>query len=133
KVWKSLGISEKRIAFLPKKNNWWGPAGETGPCGPDTEMFYWSSDDKVPAKFDPEDSRWVEIWNDVFMQYEKTKDGKYISLKQKNVDTGMGVERTLAVLNGVSDNYLTSSFSSLIDKIEELSGKQYNKKKKEMR
>jgi len=258
-VWKSLGISEKRIAFLGKKDNWWGPAGETGPCGPDTEMFYFTGE-KVPAKFDPEDKRWVEIWNDVFMQYEKDKrlilvDGMhclydnnfklneellkiinnfnthtvlvvngfrekglsliknydsakdtnweafsleeneikkdnpeyfkillkkfnlvpeevmyfdhdkknvdtasklgilskhytdvnsikkfieknlwaYIPLKQKNVDTGLGVERVVAVLNGLSDNYLTSCFKPVIKKIEKISGKDYLGREKEMR
>ena len=73
KVWKSLGIKEERIAFLPKENNWWGPAGTTGPCGPDTEMFIYNGD-KAPGKFNPDDNKWVEIWNDVFMQYNKTKN-----------------------------------------------------------
>src|SRR3989344_1606412 len=86
------GIPKERIAYLPKANNWWGPAGESGHCGPDTEMFYYTGK-KAPKKFNPDDSKWVEIWNDVFMQYNKTKDGKYELLKQKNVDTGMGVER----------------------------------------
>ena len=81
-IWKSLGIPKTKIAFLPKIDNWWGPAGETGPCGPDTEMFYWSSQDTPPEAFDPKDDRWVEIWNDVFMQYNKTKAGKYEKLKQ---------------------------------------------------
>jgi alanyl-tRNA synthetase len=100
-TWKSLGVSEKRIARLPKKNNWWGPAGETGPCGPDTEMFYWVGEaDKVPETFNDDNPLWLEIWNDVFMQYNKTADGKFETLAQKNVDTGMGLERTLAVVNG---------------------------------
>ncbi|MCX6749332.1 MAG: alanine--tRNA ligase-related protein, partial [Candidatus Pacearchaeota archaeon] len=77
KVWLSLGISKDRIAFLPKANNWWGPAGITGPCGPDTEMFYWSSKEKAPKNFNPKDERWIEIWNDVFMQYNKTEEGKF--------------------------------------------------------
>jgi len=102
-IWKKLGISEKKIAFLDRKENWWGPAGKTGPCGPDTEMFYWSDPStnsrQVPEKFDPKNNRWVEIWNDVFMQYNKTANNKYEPLKQKNVDTGMGVERTIMVLN----------------------------------
>jgi len=93
KIWESLGIPKERIAFLPKSENWWGPAGKTGPCGPDTEMFYWSSDKPVPKKFNPEDPTWVEIWNDVFMQYNKDEKGNYNPLKQKNVDTGMGFER----------------------------------------
>jgi alanyl-tRNA synthetase len=132
RVWQSLGIKKERIAFLPKRNNWWEPAWETGPCGPCTEMFYYSGK-KVPKKFNPEDKSWVEIWNDVFMQYEKTKAGKYVPLKQKNVDTGMGVERTLAVLNGLQDNYETTLFQEIIKEIEKISGKKYKDKTKEMR
>jgi len=125
-AWMDLGIVEERIAFLGKGDNWWGPAGKTGPCGPDSEMFYWVSEEEVPEKFDVKDKRWVEIWNDVFMQYNKTEDGSYEPLVQKNVDTGMGVERTVAVLNGLSDNYESSTFKPLIDKIGELSGKSYS-------
>lgn len=252
--WKEKGIPAERIAFLPKKNNWWGPAGETGPCGPDTEMFYWKPASPAPKTFNPHDENWVEIWNDVFMQYEKTKikaivadavntlidkekglnkelaeivnntnkkiivvtnanpqeiksklqnynfevfsllknpdksnpkyfkqllekynfspheviyfdhkeenvksasqnninsmlyksnaqikecidnaSGNYIPLKQQNVDTGMGVERTLAVLQGYEDNYLTSIFQPLIKEIEKLSTKTYGKNKEETR
>ncbi len=129
-LWKGVGVPEARIAKLPKKNNWWGPAGATGPCGPDTEMFYWvgpsTSSGQAPEKFDDSDSRWVEIWNDVFMQYNKNAEGKYEKLKQQNVDTGMGLERTLAALNGLDDNYKTELFWPLIQKIEELSGKKYD-------
>lgn len=114
-IWKSLGV--KKIKFLGKKENWWGPAGETGPCGPDTEMFV----------------NETEIWNDVFMQYNKTAKGKYKPLKQKNVDTGMGVERTLAMINNLDDNYLTEVFLPIIKKIEELSGKKYKGNEKIMR
>ena len=123
--WQEQGISSKRIAFLPKKNNWWGPAGITGPCGPDSEMFYWTGESEAPEIFDPEDKRWLEIWNDVFMQYNKTPDGKYVPLSQRNVDTGMGAERTTAVLSGFSDNYMSSIWQPLIKKIEEISGKKY--------
>lgn len=133
KMWISLGVSKERIAFLPKKNNWWGPAGQVGPCGPDTEMFYWSKNSKVPKKFDPEDNNWVEIWNDVFMQYEKNKEGNYSPLKQKNVDTGMGVERTIAALNNIEDNYETTLFKPIIEEIEKISHKKYQENKKEMR
>lgn len=130
KIWISLGIPKERIAFLEggvfeSKKNWWGPAGETGPCGPDTEMFYWKGKGKAPKKFNPDDDDWVEIWNDVFMEYHKTKDGDYTFLKQKNVDTGMGVERTLAVLNGLEDNYMTFIFKPMITEIEKITGKKY--------
>ena len=126
-IWKKLGMPEERIAKLPKKNNWWGPAGITGPCGPDTEMFYWIGDpEKVPTSFNDDNSLWVEIWNDVFMQYNKTTDGTYEPLKQKNVDTGMGMERVLAALNGFDDNYKTELFKNLIFRIENLSDKNYD-------
>ncbi|PXY71394.1 alanine--tRNA ligase [Candidatus Parvarchaeota archaeon] len=133
KIWLELGIPKERIAFSDKRDNWWGPAGKTGPCGPDTEMFYWTSSKKPPKKFNYENKNWVEIWNDVFMQYNKTNSGKYAPLKQKNVDTGMGVERTLAVLNNLADNYQTSLFLPIIKEIEKISKKEYEKNKKEMR
>ncbi len=131
--WKLLGIEEGRIAFLSRDDNWWGPAGETGPCGPDTEIFYWTGKEKVHERFDVKDKKWVEIWNDVFMQYEKTKDGKYQELRNKNVDTGMGVERTLAVLNGFSDNYKTGIFQPIIREIEFISAKPYEGNERAMR
>lgn len=127
KIWISLRIPEGRIAFLPKSDNWWGPAGKTGPCGPDTEMFYWKSSKPAPKKFNPEDSNWVEIWNDVLMQYNKNSEGKYQEAKQKNIDTGMGVERTLTILNGLDDNYLTDCWKPIIKEIEKLSGREYGK------
>ena len=127
-IWIKLGIPKERIAFLPKDENWWGPAGLTGPCGPCTEMFYWKLKNKpAPKIFNPKDENWVEIWNDVFMQYNKDKNEKFIELKQKNVDTGMGVERTLAVLNGLEDNYESSIFKPIIKEIEKISKKQYSK------
>lgn len=132
-IWLKLGVPETRIKALPKENNWWGPAGRTGPCGPDTEMFYWAGAQTPPVKFDPNDSRWVEIWNDVFMEYDKKPDGSFAPLKQKNVDTGMGVERTLAVLNGLDDDYRSELFWLIIKKIEELSGKKYSERPREMR
>lgn len=121
-VWQSLGISDDRIAFLPKKDNWWGPAGQTGPCGPDTEMFYWTGEDEAPAIYDPEDKNWVEIWNDVFMQYNKTAEGSFEPLVQQNVDTGMGLERVLAVLNGVDTPFETELFREVIEEIRLLAG-----------
>jgi len=132
-IWLSLGIKPERIAKLPKKNNWWGPAGETGPCGPDTEMFVWTGLEKAPDGFQETESdpNWVEIWNDVFMQYEKLKgeDGfRFAKLKQHNVDTGMGMERALAVLNDTDDNYRTDLFWPIILEIEKLSGYKYGDK-----
>jgi len=129
-IWKSLGVSEKRIAFLPKKENWWGPAGKTGPCGPDTEMFYWKSNKSAPEKFNSEDNNWVEIWNDVLMQYNKDEKGKYNEAKQKNIDTGMGVERTIAILQGYDDNYKTEIWQPIIKQIEKLTNKKYNETEK---
>ena len=131
-IWKSLGIKEERIAFLGEEDNWWSP-GDVGPCGPDTEIFYWSSDEEAPAKFDPQDNRWVEIWNNVFMQYNHTEDGVYEPLVNKNVDTGMGVERITAVLEGIDDNYQTSIWKDIIAKIEEISKHSYKGNEKAMR
>lgn len=131
-VWKSLGIPSERISYLDKDNNFW-IAGEVGPCGPDTEIFYWRSNDPVPVKHDPEDERWVEIWNNVFMQYEKHSDGTVTELPHKNVDTGMGVERTVAILEGVDDNYLTSIWKDVVDKIEEMSKTAYEENAKSIR
>ncbi len=126
-IWLSLGVNEKRIAKLPKKNNWWGPAGTTGPCGSDTEIFYWAGDvNNIPESFNDDNDSWVEIWNNVFMQYNKTIEGKFEPLKQKNVDTGLGLERVLALINGLSDNYQTDLFENIIKKIEELSEHKYN-------
>ena len=131
-VWKSLGIPSERISYLDKDNNFW-IAGEVGPCGPDTEIFYWRSNDPVPQKHDPEDERWVEIWNNVFMQYERHQDGTVTELPHKNVDTGMGVERTAAILEGVDDNYLTSIWKDIVDKIEEMSNTTYEENAKSIR
>ena len=124
-LWKSLGIPENRIAFLGEDDNWWPNMELTGPCGPDTEIFYWRSDEEVPSKFDPENDNWVEIWNNVFMQYNHKPDGTFEPLKKKNVDTGMGLERITAVLEGVNDNYESSIWKGTIKKIEEISGKSY--------
>ncbi len=117
-LWRSLGISETRISRLGKKDNWWGPAGQTGPCGPDTEMFYWTGSEPAPQVFDPSDKRWVEIWNDVFMEYNKNVDGRYEPLVQKNVDTGMGLERITAVLQGKKSCYETEIFAPLFAEID---------------
>ncbi|MCX6780491.1 MAG: alanine--tRNA ligase, partial [Candidatus Magasanikbacteria bacterium] len=127
-IWKAMGMPEDRIAYLPRKNNWWGPAGQTGPCGPDTEMFFWSGEGEFPpAGSNPatDEDNWLEIWNDVFMQYNKNTDGTYEPLAQKNVDTGMGLERTLVALNGFIDVFQVDTFWPLIQKIEEVAGREY--------
>ncbi|MDD3998636.1 MAG: alanine--tRNA ligase [Candidatus Shapirobacteria bacterium] len=126
KLWQKQGIPLSKIAFLPKENNWWGPPGITGPCGADTEMFYWTGPDPIPEVFDSKDNRWVEIWNDVLIQYFKNDQGKYEKLIQNNIDTGMGVERTIAVLSGLSNNYMTDIWQPIIKKIEEISIKKYS-------
>lgn len=131
-LWKSLGISEDRIACT-KEDNWWPNLELPGLCGPDTEIFYFRSNDTIPEKFDPNDERWVEIWNNVFMQYNHNEDGSISELENKNVDTGMGVERTTAILEGVNDNYLCSIWKNIINKIEELSNKSYFGNEKSMR
>src|SRR5258708_2061938 len=127
KIWKSLGFKDDRIAYLGKKDNWWGPPGQTGPCGPDTEMFYWIGKEQPPQKFDPEDKQWVEIWNDVFMQYNKTAEGKFEPLKQRNVDTGMGMERVTSILENKDNVYDTELFAPIILKIRSLADKQDTK------
>lgn len=131
-IWQKLGISKDRIAFL-EEDNFWQLAG-AGPCGPCTEQFYWK-DNKTepPKKFNPEDKNWVEIGNDVLMQYVKDAKGDYNLAKQKNVDFGGGVERTLAVLNGLNDNYLTSIWLPIIKEIEKISKKKYAGNEKSMR
>lgn len=122
KIWLSVGIPEDRIYFLPKKDNWWGPAGETGPCGPDSEMFYDTGKEKCSEGCKPGCScgKYFEIWNDVFMEYNKTKEGAYEKLKRKNVDTGMGVERTAAILQGKKTVYDIETFKPIVDKIKEI-------------
>ena len=125
-TWKKCGIPEEKIFFLPKKNNWW-IAGKTGPCGPDTEMFIDRGQEKCSDHCDPscDCGKYLEIWNNVFMQYYKHEDGSYTKLKQKNVDTGMGLERTLCILNGVQSVYDIELFDTAKAKIEELTGKKY--------
>lgn len=128
KLWQKLGVPRERIFFLPKKDNWWGPAGVIGPCGPDSEMFFDTGKPKCSPKCDVscQCGKYLEIWNDVFMQYNKTAAGKYEPLKQKNVDTGMGVERVVAVTSGFDDDdYRTELFWPIIKKIEEISGQKY--------
>ncbi len=125
-LWRSMGVAEDHIFYLPKEHNWWGPAGITGPCGPDTEMFIIMKKPCGPS-CSPACScgAYLEIWNDVFMQYNKQADGTFAPLAKKNVDTGMGLERTICVLNGKKSVYETDLFTGILGKIEELSGKQY--------
>ncbi len=127
KLWEKCGIAKERIFFLPKKNNWWGPAGITGPCGPDTEMFIDTGKPKCCDSCSPacDCGKYLEIWNDVFMQYNKNADGKYEPLAQKNVDTGMGLERTICVLQGKKSVYETDVFKGALDLLEKLSGLKY--------
>ncbi len=124
-IWKSVGIPEERIFRLPREDNWWGPAGETGPCGPDTEMFIDTGKEKCSDVCRPgcHCGKYIEIWNDVFMQYNKTADGKFESLGRHNVDTGMGVERTICMMSGCPTVYETDIFKPIMNKIKELSGK----------
>lgn len=127
KIWENCGLSPEKIFFLPKKNNWWGPAGETGPCGPDTEIFIDTGKPACGENCSPacDCGKYLEIWNNVFMQFCKNADGTFSPLSQKNVDTGMGLERTICVLNGCKSVYETDLFEGAIKKITELSGKEY--------
>ena len=121
--WVEAGVEPSHI-FFTERHNWWGPAGKTGPCGPDTEMFIDTGKPKCCPECDPscDCGKYVEIWNDVFMQYEKTAEGTFIPLKKKNVDTGMGLERILVALNGGSV-FDTDLYTNAMNKIAELSGK----------
>ena len=129
--WLSLGIKKERIAKTVEDNFW--IAGTSGPCGPDTEIFYFRSNDEIPENFDPEDERWVEIWNNVFMQYFKDEAGNVTELPKKNVDTGMGVERVTAILESVNDNYKSSIWSDVIDLISNISNLPYEGNEESMR
>jgi len=126
-VWKKIGIPENRIAYLPRADNWWGPAGSTGPCGPDTEMFYYVGEAPCGPDCKPGCScgKWLEIWNDVFMQYNKNADGVYEPLARKCVDTGMGVERTVTILNGKNSVYDTEIFAPIRGAVEKAAGYVY--------
>lgn len=130
-LWLNLGISEGHIAST-KEDNFWS-AGETGPCGTDTEIFYFRSEDDIPEVFDTEDERWVEIWNNVFMEFNRNADGSISELPKKNIDTGMGLERVVAALEGKTDNYTSSIWIDIIKKIEEISGKSYEGNEKSFR
>ena len=124
-IWKSLGIPDERIYRLPREDNWWGPAGTTGPCGPDTEMFIDTGKEKCCEDCRPgcHCGKYIEIWNDVFMQYNKNADGAFEPLGRHNVDTGMGVERTICMMSGAATVYDTEIFAPIMAKIDELSAK----------
>ncbi len=128
RVWEEVGVPRERIYFLGKKDNWWGPAGQTGPCGPDTEMFI---DTGIPGTSESRpgvsDGKYLEIWNDVFMQYNKNADGTFAPMERRCVDTGMGVERTIAVLQGKRSVYDTEVFRPIIAEIEALTGRTYGR------
>ena len=126
-IWASLGVDRSHIFFLPKKNNWWGPAGVTGPCGPDTEMFIDTGKPKCSETCSPacDCGKYLEIWNNVFMQYFKDANGNFTPLAKKNVDTGMGLERTLCIINGFKSVYETDLFDFVIKALEKMSGKSY--------
>ena len=134
-IWKSVGLKDEQIFFLPKENNWWGPAGQTGPCGPDTEMFIDTGKPKCSDDCSPACScgKYLEIWNNVFMQYFKDADGKLSPMERKNVDTGMGLERTLCIVNGYKSVYETDLLAFSIKKLEELSGKKYGENEDDTR
>ena len=125
--WVEMGVDPSHIYYLPKKYNWWGPAGQTGPCGPDTEMFYDTGKAKCSEECSPACScgKYLEIWNDVFMEYNKVAEGKYEPLAQKNVDTGMGLDRTVATLQGVESVYDTDAFKETLNTISRLSSTEY--------
>lgn len=136
-LWEKVGISKEKIYFLGKEHNWWGPAGKTGPCGPDSEMFFDTGKDLCGSECRPGCGcgKYIEIWNDVFMQYNKTQQGKVEPLVQRNIDTGMGVERTTAILSGLDDDYRTELFWPIIEEIQKVTGKSYEEEanKKPMR
>jgi len=127
KRWEELGIRKDHIYFMPREDNWWGPAGETGPCGPDSEMFYDTGREACSPDCKPgcKCGKYFEIWNDVFMGYVKEKDGTYHEMSRKCIDTGMGIERTVAVLQGKKSVYETEVFQPIIHAIENLCGKKY--------
>jgi len=126
-AWRKLGIPESRIAYLPREDNWWGPAGSTGPCGPNSEMFYYVGDEPCAAGCKPgcPCGKWLEIWNDVFMQYNKTESGANEPMARKCVDTGMGIERTVTILNGKRSVYDTEIFAPILGAVEKAAGYSY--------
>ena len=120
-IWKKLGFNELKISSCNRDKNWWGPIGDTGPCGPDTEIFYWTGNkNEIPIKFDMNDNRWVEIWNIVFIEYNKISNNCYVPLTQKNIDTGMGLERILTIVQNKNNCYETDLFLPLLHELNSL-------------
>lgn len=134
-IWRSLGVAEDHLFYLPKENNFWILGSGIGPCGPDTEMFYDTGKEKCGPNCSPacDCGKYLEIWNDVFMEYYRDENGNLTKLAQQNVDTGMGLERTITVLNGLESVYDSDVFANLKAKLEELSGKNYEDNKKSFR
>lgn len=132
-IWMQNGLEKEQIYFYGRSENWWGPAGKTGPCGPDTEIFYDIGKEKCGEDCGPacKCGKYVEIWNNVFMEYNKNEDGTYSELSQKNVDTGMGLERVLTVINGYKNVYETELFQPIVKKIENLTGINYSEENKQ--
>ncbi|MDP4091667.1 MAG: alanine--tRNA ligase, partial [Bacillota bacterium] len=131
-LWMRNGLKKEQIYFYGRSENWWGPAGKTGPCGPDTEIFYDMGKEKCSENCGPacKCGKYVEIWNNVFMEYNKNEDGTYSELLQKNVDTGMGLERVLTVINGYCNVYETELFEPIVKRIESLTGMKYDEENK---
>ena len=131
-LWNKMGIPYDRIYFLPREDNWWGPAGETGPCGPDTEMFIDTGRPACGPDCRPgcHCGKYFEVWNDVLMGYQKTKDGKFVEMQRKCIDTGMGIERTIAILQGKKSVYETEVMQPILSKIGELAGIKYGQDEK---
>ena len=121
-IWKSHGLKDEQIFRYGREDNWWGPAGQTGPCGPDTEIFYDMGKPKCGPNCGPSChcGKYVEIWNNVFMQFNKEADGSFTELTQKNVDTGMGLERVLTIFNGKTNVYDTELFIPVMEKLKEI-------------
>jgi alanyl-tRNA synthetase len=125
-IWRKLGMPEDRIFYLPREENWWGPVGQTGPCGPDSEIFYDTGRPDHPGcRPGCPCGKWFEIWNNVFMEYNRTLDGRFERLPRPNVDTGMGVDRTVAALNGYDDTFRIETIWPIVRRLEELSGRSY--------
>ena len=127
-IWKNLGMPEDRVFFYGLKENWWGPAGITGPCGPDTEIFFDDGRPKCGPDCGPSCNcgKYTEIWNNVFMEYFKDAEGNFTPLENKNVDTGMGLERVLRIMNNKETVFDTELFAGIISKIEEITGRNYS-------